>query len=398
MTSPKLIFKIKTKIIIVVLFFTCTVIASLWPSDTYAINKYTHFWMTPYWSARYLNRDNSNYSIESTFNSFGCPQLIQSSTTPCGNLIAFRQDYNAMGTGGKMVSYFEVRSAANNTNLTNFGYGKMGTLSLSVWTPLGSNSFDEGAAYVRPTYLNDNNDYIYNRSTAQYTRPVFLPVGNVRNIKTAIVEGPSNNVSNGMLTTFDIDVIQVSNNSTGRSVFIGSSIYLTTFGGTLMNVDGFVSYDSMETYLDETNQRLDDIKALIQEIKNNSSNSAVIDAIDSQTQQQQQQHDEDKQAIQDAQQDAQTGGSSSQTEATQTGSSLLQALTSFIGAITNINPGSCTIPMDTGFINFGNVNLCQLSPPPVFQLISSIVVIGFAVPLSIAASKKMIEMFRSFTG
>ena len=397
MTSPKPHSKIKTKIIIV-LFFLITVVASLWPSDTHAINKYTHFWMTPYWSARYANRDQYNYSIESVFNSFGCVGTIQNSTTSCGNLIAFRQDYNAMGTGGKMVSYFEVRSASNSTNLTNFGYGKMGTISLSVWTPLGSDSFDTGAAYVRPTYLNDNNTYIYDRSTGQYTRPVFLPVGNVRNIKTSIVEGTSNNVSNGVLTTFDIDVIQVSRNTTGRSVFVGSSIYLTSFGGTLLNVDGFVSYDSMETYLDETNQRLDDIKALLQELKNNSSNSAVVDAIDSQTQQQKQQHDEDKQAIEDAQQDAQTGGSSSQTEATQTGSTLLQALTSFIGAISSASPSNCTIPMDTGFINFGNVNLCQLSPPPAFQLISSIVVIGFAVPLSIAASKKMIELFRSFTG
>lgn len=110
----------------------------------------------------------------------------------------------------------------------------------------------------------------------------------------------------------------------------------------------------------------------------------------------QQQREEDKQDMQDAQGDASTDGADSQSQATGQGQTLLQAFISFVQAITSASPGNCNLDMDTGFIDFGTVNLCSLNPPPAFQVISSIVVIGFAVPLSINASKKMIELFRSF--
>lgn len=100
-----------------------------------------------------------------------------------------------------------------------------------------------------------------------------------------------------------------------------------------------------------------------------------------------------------AQQDAQNNGSSSQQQADSSGHTLLGALTSFVGAITNVSPGNCSFTLNTGYgFNLGEVNLCSISPPASFQVISSLVVIGFAVPLSISASKKMIELFRGFTG
>lgn len=108
------------------------------------------------------------------------------------------------------------------------------------------------------------------------------------------------------------------------------------------------------------------------------------------------QRDQDQQDMENAQGDASTDGSSSGSQATSSGQTLLQAFISFVTAITNASPSNCNINMNTGYIDFGNVNLCALSPPPAFQVISSIVVIGFAVPLSLAASKKMIELFRSF--
>lgn len=109
-----------------------------------------------------------------------------------------------------------------------------------------------------------------------------------------------------------------------------------------------------------------------------------------------QQRDDDKQEMQSTQSDASSDGSDSEQQATSQGQTLLQAFISFINAITSASPSNCNLNMDTGFINFGSVNLCALSPPPAFQVISSIVVIGFAVPLSLSASKKMIELFRSF--
>lgn len=105
---------------------------------------------------------------------------------------------------------------------------------------------------------------------------------------------------------------------------------------------------------------------------------------------------QNRQEGQQAQQDANTNGSSSSQSATTDGQSLLQAFQSFLGALTNASPGNCNINMDTGFIDFGVVNLCSISPPPAFQAISSIVVIGFAIPLSLACARKIIDLFRSF--
>ncbi len=105
---------------------------------------------------------------------------------------------------------------------------------------------------------------------------------------------------------------------------------------------------------------------------------------------------QNRQEGEQAQQDANTNGQSSSQSATTDGQSLLQAFQSFLGALTNASPGNCNINMDTGFIDFGVVNLCSISPPPAFQAISSIVVIGFAIPLSLACARKIIELFRGF--
>lgn len=112
-----------------------------------------------------------------------------------------------------------------------------------------------------------------------------------------------------------------------------------------------------------------------------------------------QQMEQNKEETQQAQSDAQSAGNTAQSDASSAGQTLLGALTSFIGAITNASPGNCTLTLNTGYgFNLGDVNLCSISPPTSFQVISSLVVIGFAVPLSISASKKMIELFRGFTG
>lgn len=166
-------------------------------------------------------------------------------------------------------------------------------------------------------------------------------------------------------------------------------------GGTI-TISNITIYQPGADLLYKINNNTSDIKSLLQEIKQQSSNAGVIDAINDQTEQQQQNREDDKQAFDGAQSDATANGGQSSDDAGAAGQTLLQAFSSFIGAITSATPSNCNLPMDTGFINFGTVNLCALSPPPAFQAISSIVVIGFAVPLSLAAAKKMIELFRSF--
>lgn len=119
-------------------------------------------------------------------------------------------------------------------------------------------------------------------------------------------------------------------------------------------------------------------------------------AIENQTEQQQQYHDETQQTFDDAQDTADTDSDSSSQQATSSGTTLLAGFTSFVSALTGATASNCVINADLGNMDLGSIDLCQLSPPPAFQAISSIMVIGFTVPLSIALAKKMISLFRSF--
>ena len=125
---------------------------------------------------------------------------------------------------------------------------------------------------------------------------------------------------------------------------------------------------------------------------------SATNAIEEQTAQDKQYHDENQQQFNDAQDTANTDADTSSEQAESSGSTLLQAVTSFIGALTGSSASNCVINANIGDFQMGNVDLCQLSPPPAFQIISSLMVIGFTVPLSIALAKKMIGLFRSFQG
>lgn len=129
-------------------------------------------------------------------------------------------------------------------------------------------------------------------------------------------------------------------------------------------------------------------------------NSSVVNAINSQTDREIQAinniNDQQTQAGQQAQGDGNVAGSSSQQQAQQGGQTLLQGFSSFVGALTSANATNCVINANIGEFKMGNVDLCQISPPPAFQAISSIMVIGFVVPLSIATTRKFLSLFRSF--
>lgn len=119
-------------------------------------------------------------------------------------------------------------------------------------------------------------------------------------------------------------------------------------------------------------------------------------AIEEQTEKQEQHYQETQDTFDQAQDTASSDSESSGEDALQSGTTLLSAFTSFVGALTSASASNCVINGDMGNLDLGNIDLCQLSPPPAFQTISSIMVIGFMVPLSVALAKKMISLFRSF--
>lgn len=169
--------------------------------------------------------------------------------------------------------------------------------------------------------------------------------------------------------------------------------------------------DTIKTYLNDiktntnninnsigtTNTRLQTVINQLNDITTNYLDVIVDELIEMNSEQEQTNNsiNQNREEGQNAQQQANTSGASSSTDAGSAGQTLLGAFQSFLGAL-NVQPSNCELPMDTGYIDFGTVDLCELDPPPAFQAISSIVVIGFAVPLSLACARKIIELFRSF--
>lgn len=150
----------------------------------------------------------------------------------------------------------------------------------------------------------------------------------------------------------------------------------------LLSVERFGHYSSAVS--------LDDI------IKSISGSDSIKSSIDEQTQQDQEHWEQAQDTFDDAQDDADSDSDSSSQQATSSGTTLLSGFQSFLGALTGASPSNCVISADLGNMDLGNIDLCELDPPPAFQAISSIMVIGFTVPLSLALGKKMIALFRSF--
>lgn len=103
------------------------------------------------------------------------------------------------------------------------------------------------------------------------------------------------------------------------------------------------------------------------------------------------------QAEEDIQQ-AETDGQQSSSDA-QTGTqNLFTVLTGFIGALTNLNPSNCNLPGNLGNVDLGTLNLCRDRAPAIVTTIGSLILIGIMIPIVIWTIRKIISMFRSFTG
>lgn len=163
----------------------------------------------------------------------------------------------------------------------------------------------------------------------------------------------------------------------------------------------FVKLDANENQIDYTsalNDIKDGVSSLSETVDLWFSNidediSGTSDAVERQTELIQEQQTN----IEHAQTDAEVSGDDSAANAQATGSSLLSVFSSFVNALTNVSPkNNCYITVDLGHIDFGRLNLCELSPPAEFQIISSLIVIGFSVPVSLMLVNKMISLFRGF--
>lgn len=193
------------------------------------------------------------------------------------------------------------------------------------------------------------------------------------------------------------------NSGTGNlpqnNLYFNSSSVITHY---ILTLNGHVATSGYDNLINlrgdflQVNTGIYQLSVSLSNVRFFTSESAESQAVNNQTEQQQQYHDETQQTFDDAQDTADTDSDSSSQQATSSGTTLLAGFTSFVSALTGASASNCVINADLGNMDLGSIDLCQLSPPPAFQAISSIMVIGFTVPLSIALAKKMISLFRSF--
>ena len=107
---------------------------------------------------------------------------------------------------------------------------------------------------------------------------------------------------------------------------------------------------------------------------------------------------EQSEATQNAADDSETSGNSSQSSAEGATQSLLTTINNGIGVITSARATNCQINGDMGNLDLGNLDLCANPVPTFVQIILSLVAVVTVIPLAIVLFNRFIGIFRSFQG
>lgn len=108
---------------------------------------------------------------------------------------------------------------------------------------------------------------------------------------------------------------------------------------------------------------------------------------------------EDRSNIESQSSDTDSEANEQGDEATQTGTSLFNAFSQLLGALTNVNGNTCTLPaMQVYSLNLGNMNLCQYDIPPQIMALVSVGMVFIIIPLGINLVKRMISLYKEITG
>lgn len=147
---------------------------------------------------------------------------------------------------------------------------------------------------------------------------------------------------------------------------------------------------------------LSDVQYTFELLQSNqdSANQTIINQNQTIINQNQQQIDRDNQDRQDL--ENQVGDTSDEASgAAASVTSGFSPLTSVIGGFVNIilHPpqSDCVIDADLGHMDLGDIDLCQLSPPPAIQVISTLLIIGFTIPFAYSLILFLLRLLGNIT-
>lgn len=106
---------------------------------------------------------------------------------------------------------------------------------------------------------------------------------------------------------------------------------------------------------------------------------------------------EDKDELQNAQNQAQNQADSAQIQIDSTTTSLIGVIDGFITTLSNVQPTDCNLRLDAGNVDFGEVDICQLSPPNVVVAAIAFLTSFFVFRFVVHLWNLMLALLRSIT-
>ena len=125
----------------------------------------------------------------------------------------------------------------------------------------------------------------------------------------------------------------------------------------------------------------------------------ILKSADEVANEEQQKDEQDRANIEAQTDDTQDGADESSAQAQATGTTLMGAFSAFVSALANVHQTNCNLPNFSIYgMNFSNMDLCTFDVPSGILALATIGMVFIIVPMSFHLVKRLINIFRSFSG
>lgn len=360
-------------------------IAVLWPcGNAFAVD---HSISPPQFSFVFASGDSTGTINKNSF----CLEAGSDNYNSSSTDVSWRSQFYSFGTGSHSICRIGVRTISGGaiTDLTSGGW--------AVITYVFQNSLAINYEFSLGELLGGSK-----KTPIETTPNPFFPVA-ILNQQNSVVSASSDDSSSYGRTVLTVLYRNSGSGGTANAYFYQN--LNVPMSGSKFAVTNVFFYDNLDRAINDNLSKLNlsvsEMLTVLKQIQQNSSNSAVVDSINNQTDQQKDFRDQDKSDMQDAQNSANNSGEDAQADSERATGSLMDGLTGFVNAVKDANASKCTLTLNTNYggttkFGLGEVDLCQLSPPLSFQIISSVVIIGFSIPVFIAGIKLLLTLTWSF--
>lgn len=110
------------------------------------------------------------------------------------------------------------------------------------------------------------------------------------------------------------------------------------------------------------------------------------------------QDNQDRQDLQNTSDSASDTATNLGNQVTARSTNLITLIGNFINVVLNPPASDCVIDGDMGHMDLGDIDLCELSPPPAISVIGGLLILGMLIPLVLAVIWRFIRLLRYVVG